>query len=413
MKIPTMRLALIAVLPSSLLHFGCATEQPPAEPPTEQPTASHRVVRPDHFPADRPYSFGVLTGDTLYLAGQVGQDPVTREQPNGIDAQTRQAMENVGHVLKAAGMDFANLVKCHVYLNDMDDYTGMNAVYGKFFSARVPARTTVEADDLPRGAGIEIACIAYGDLSQISVVRVPQGSLPAPLGPYSPAIWAGDTLYLSGMGGQFPEDRRLPDALSEQTTQTLVNIGTTLEAAGLRFSHLVDSNVYVTTPDEVGEMAGAYDQSFASTPAPPQALVLLPRLPGAIKTEITVVASRQTDDRQVFPVADNADGPTRGLRVGGALYTRTESAPEAGPEFEQQFRGVLRKLESTLTEAGQGLRDVVHVELYLANIAHMDSMDRIFLETFPEQPPARTTIQTIARPGEHVQAALVATRRGL
>jgi hypothetical protein len=49
----------------------------------------------------------------------------------------------------------------------------------------------------------------------------------------------------------------------------------------------------------------------------------------------------------------------------------------------------------------------------LANIAHMDSMDRIFLETFPEQPPARTTIQTIARPGEHVQAALVATRSGL
>lgn len=407
-----MRLALIAVLPWSLLHLGCATEQPPAEQAAEQTAESHRVVRPDQFPADRPYSYGVLAGDTLYLAGQVGQDPVTGEQPSGIDAQTRQAMKNVGHVLKAAGMDFANLVKCHVYLNDMDDYTGMNAVYGKFFPERVPARTTVEADGLPRGAGIEIACIAYADLSQISVVQVPQGSLPAPLGPYSPAVWAGDTLYLSGMGGQFPEDRRLPEALTEQTTQTLVNIRTTLDAAGLGLSHLVDSNVYVTTPGEVEDLAGAYDRSFASMPAPPQGLVLLPRLPGEIKTEITVVASRHTGDRQVVPVG-RADRPTRGLRVGGTLYTRTESAPEAGPEFEQQFRAVLQKLEQTLTDAGLRWGDVAHVEVYLADIADMESLDRVFRETFPEQPPARTTIQTMARSGERVQAALVATRAAL
>lgn len=410
MKIPIMRLLLIAVLPSSVLHFGCAAEDPPIEQPAEQPAVSRRVVRPDHFPADRPYSFGVLTGDTLYLAGQVGQDPVTGEQPNGIGDQTRQAMENVGHVLKAAGMDFANLVKCHVYLNDMDDYTGMNAVYGKFFSERVPARTTVEADGLPADASIEISCVAYRDSSRISVVSVPKGSLPAPLGPYSPAVWAGDTLYLSGMGGQFPEDRRLPEALTEQTTQTLVNIGTTLETAGLGFSHLVDSNVYVTTPDEVGTLAGAYAPSFASMPAPPRGLVLLPRLPGEIKTEITVVAARRTDERQIIAAADDADDPTRGMRVRGTLYTRTESAPEAGPDFEQQFRGVLRKLESTLTNASLRWRDVAHVEVYLADIADMDGMNRVFRETFPEQPPARTTLQTTPRSGERVQAALVATR---
>ncbi|MGH9161711.1 MAG: RidA family protein [Vicinamibacteraceae bacterium] len=408
-----MRVALIAVVPLSLFHAACAGEPPRTEQKAEQPAVGRRVVRPDRFPADRPYSFGVLAGDTLYLAGQLGQDPVTGEQPNGIDAQTRQAMENVGHVLKAAGMDFANLVKCHVYLNDMDDYTRMNAVYGKFFMSRVPARTTVEADDLPGGASIEITCISYRDLSRISVVRVPQGALPAPLGPYSPGVWAGDTLYLSGMGGQFPKDRRLPKALAEQTKQTLVNIRTTLRAAGLRLSHLVDSHVYLTTPEEVEELTGAYDHSFASMPAPPQGLVLLPRLPGEIKTEITVVASRQTDDREAIPVADNAGGGTRGMRVGDTLYTRTESAPEAGAEFEHQLRGVLRKLERTLTGAGRGWRDVVHVEVYLANMADMDSLNRVFRETFPEQPPARTTIQAISRPGERVQAAIVATAAGL
>ena len=108
-----------------------------------------------------------------------------------MDAQARQAMDGVGAVLKAAGLGYQHLVKCHVYLANMDDYAAMNAVYGSYFTDRVPARTTVQAAALPAGAGIQIACIGYADLAGISVVRPPPGSLPAPLGPYSPAVWAG------------------------------------------------------------------------------------------------------------------------------------------------------------------------------------------------------------------------------
>ncbi|MBA3231357.1 MAG: RidA family protein [Acidobacteria bacterium] len=403
-----MRLTLLALLPLSLLQFGCAGQEPA---PTEgrAPAATRQIIKPDHFPKDRPYSFGVQAGDFLYLSGQLGRHISTGVQPEGIDAQTRQAMENIGEVLKAGGMDYANLVKCHVYLDTMDDYTGMNQVYGSFFSERVPARTTVEAVALPQGAGVQISCIGFRDLTRISVVRPAEGTLPAPLGPYSAAVWAGDTLFLSGMGGQFPEGRRLPEPLGEQVSQTLVNIKTTLEAAGLGFEDVVASNVYITRPGEAGELAGAYAPAFPSS-APPRGLIVLPRLPGAIKAEITFVATRPEEDRPGPSAADETEGVARSRSARGVLYTRTESAREAGPGFEEQFRAVLGQLESTLRDAGLAPADIVHVHVYMADLADMDSMNRIFRETFPQHAPARTTIQEMPGDGERVKASLVATR---
>ncbi|MEO5822767.1 MAG: RidA family protein, partial [Vicinamibacteraceae bacterium] len=145
-------------------------------------SAQRRVIRPEGAPADRPYSPGVLVGQTLYISGQLGL-PGTGATPATMDAQARQALDGVGAVLKAAGLGYEHLVKCHVYLANMDDYAAMNAVYGSYFTDRVPARTTVQAVALPAGAGIQVTCVAYADLTRISVVRPPAGSLPAPLGP--------------------------------------------------------------------------------------------------------------------------------------------------------------------------------------------------------------------------------------
>jgi reactive intermediate/imine deaminase len=376
------------LLPLSIAVAGCAAEQAAAPAQAErEPSDVRRVVRPDGFPMDRPYAPGVLAGDSLYLSAQAGRDPATGQQPDGIGAQTRQAMENLGQVLEAAGMDYRHLVKCHVYLDSMDDYTGMNEVYGGFFTDRVPARTTVEAQGLPEGSGVQIGCIAYRDLEGISVVRPPPGSLPAPLGPYSAAVWAGDTLYLSGMGGQFPADRRLPEPLGEQVTQTLVNIETTLKAANLGFGDVVSSHVYVTVPGDIGELDTTYDPAFGDGPAPPRTIIFLPRLPGAIKTEITFVARR---------------GGT------GAFYTGGESAE--GEDVEAQFRGVLRQLEARLQEAALAWRHVAHLQVYLADLGDMPALDRMFAETFPSDPPARTVIQVMPGARHRVQASLVAVR---
>jgi 2-iminobutanoate/2-iminopropanoate deaminase len=137
---------------------------------TAPAAAQRRVIRPEGPPVARPYSPGVLAGQTLYISGQLGL-PGTGPTPATMDVQARQAMDGIGGVLKAAGLGYQHLVKCHVYLANMDDYAAMNAAYGSYFTDRVPARTTVQAMALPAGAGVEIACIAYADVTRISVVR--------------------------------------------------------------------------------------------------------------------------------------------------------------------------------------------------------------------------------------------------
>lgn len=397
-----------------LLSCGIALAMSGASTPaSSQGSGSHggrRVLAPKGASVAGSYSPGVQAGPRVFLSGQLGRDPATGQLREGIAEQTRQAMENAGAVLAAAGLDHRHLVKCHVYLASMDDYVGMNEAYARFFSGRVPARTTVEAVGLPRGAAVEIGCIAHADLDAISVVRPPDGSLPTPLGPYSAGVWAGDTLYLSGMGGQFPEQRRLPDPLREQMAQALVNVKTTLSAAGVGAGDVVSSTTYFTGADGATESASDYAPMFASAAQPPRTTLVLPRLPGAIKTEVTFVAARPAVSRKVVGATGGGAEGARGTLAGDVLYTRGESAPEAGAGFEPQFRAALKKLRDTVGEAGLAWAGVAHVNVYLADLADFEAMDRVFRETFPANPPARTTIRVHA-PGEtRVQVSLVAVK---
>jgi 2-iminobutanoate/2-iminopropanoate deaminase len=108
-----------------------------------------------------PYSQAVRAGSHIYCSGQIPIDPATGQIVDGdISVQTRQVLTNLGEVLKAAGASFAHVVKTTVFLADMADFTAMNAVYGTFFSAPAPARSTLQAARLPRDARIEIDVIA-------------------------------------------------------------------------------------------------------------------------------------------------------------------------------------------------------------------------------------------------------------
>jgi len=120
-----------------------------------------RTIRTDRAPAPiGPYSQAVLVGDTLYVAGQIGLDPATRELvAGGIQAETRQTLRNLQAVLDAAGFTFGDVVQTNVYLADLAEFSAMNEVYGKFFRDPAPARATVGVV-VPKGARIEIALIA-------------------------------------------------------------------------------------------------------------------------------------------------------------------------------------------------------------------------------------------------------------
>src|SRR5947207_12986376 len=108
-----------------------------------------------------PFSSAVRVGNMLYLSGQLGNVPGTRQLADtGIAGQTRQALENVKAVLAAAGTTLERVVKCTVFLSDIRDYAAMNAVYATYFPKDPPARSTVAGSGLALGARVEIECLA-------------------------------------------------------------------------------------------------------------------------------------------------------------------------------------------------------------------------------------------------------------
>lgn len=125
------------------------------------PQSTRVVIAPEGSSRLAPYSPAIGAADLVFLSGQVGLRPGTRELvPGGVSAETAQALENVRTVLAAAGLTPADVVKCTVFLADMRDYEAMNAVYGTFFGTAPPARSAVGVNGLPLGARVEIECIA-------------------------------------------------------------------------------------------------------------------------------------------------------------------------------------------------------------------------------------------------------------
>jgi 2-iminobutanoate/2-iminopropanoate deaminase len=108
-----------------------------------------------------PYSQAIDAGDFVFLSGQVPIDPKTGELVGGdIAAQTDRALDNLGAVLEAAGLSFADVVKTTIYLLDLGDFQAVNGTYGKRFTNAPPARATVQVSGLPKGARVEIDAIA-------------------------------------------------------------------------------------------------------------------------------------------------------------------------------------------------------------------------------------------------------------
>lgn len=120
------------------------------------------IIATDHAPrAIGPYSQAVQAGDLVFASGQIPIDPATGEfVAGGIAEQTEQVLRNLTAVFEAAGVEMNQVVKTTVFLADMDDFTAMNEVYGRFFGDAPPARASVQAARLPRDARVEIEAIA-------------------------------------------------------------------------------------------------------------------------------------------------------------------------------------------------------------------------------------------------------------
>lgn len=123
------------------------------------------VVTTDKAPkALGPYSVAIKAGHFVFTSGQVGLIPETGNViEGGVEAETRQVLTNLKHVLEASGTTLARVVKTTVFLRDMGDFAKMNAVYGEFFTENQPARSAVQVAALPKGVAVEIECVALLD----------------------------------------------------------------------------------------------------------------------------------------------------------------------------------------------------------------------------------------------------------
>ena len=119
------------------------------------------AVKTDKAPgAIGPYSQGIDIGNLIFFSGQIPLNPETGEMPEGIEAQTKQALENVKGLLESQGLDFSHVVKTTVFLDNMDDFNTVNSIYAQYFVEPYPARSAVEVGRLPKGALIEVEIIA-------------------------------------------------------------------------------------------------------------------------------------------------------------------------------------------------------------------------------------------------------------
>lgn len=108
-----------------------------------------------------PYSQAVLIKDTLYVSGQIPINPMTGElNSSSIETATKQVLENIKALVQEAEMSMENIVKCSIFLKNLDNFTAVNEIYSTYFRSSPPARETVEVSKLPKDVDIEISCIA-------------------------------------------------------------------------------------------------------------------------------------------------------------------------------------------------------------------------------------------------------------
>jgi len=239
------------------------------------------IIHPaDWVKSPNPYSYAIRTGDTLFLSGLVPRNGKDNTPVGGdIAAQTKAVMENAGQLLKAAGMDFSNVVSGRIYLPDTAGFQQMNEVYRSYFKVDPPARATVKADLAGPQYAVEMTFVASSAKRQSF----------APAANLSAAIKAGDRLYVSGVLGHTPETA---GKITEQTREVMARIRKTLDSAGYAPADVVDGLVYLTDLSQFPQMNEEY-RAFFGKDFPARATVGTGLVAGGAVVEIMVTAVKQ------------------------------------------------------------------------------------------------------------------------
>ena len=281
-KAPPVRTTIVVglVLPDALIEISLVALRKGAE---------RKVILPAGWQPSPNYSYGIQSGDTLFLAGLVARDNKTNAQVTGeMTAQTKQVMDNAGAILQAAGMTHADVVSSRVYINDVAKFQEMNAAYRAYFPKDPPARATVKAALMNAQYAVEITMLAVKSKDRQAIVPLDENGQPARTNPnLSAAIRVGNRLYLSGMLGNTPENRGNAKAQSERT---LTALGRGLKAAGFEWNQVVEGLVYVTDVKHFGAMNEVYRPQFGKDfPARATVVADLVNADGLVEIMLTAI----------------------------------------------------------------------------------------------------------------------------
>jgi enamine deaminase RidA (YjgF/YER057c/UK114 family) len=222
-----------------------------------------RVVRPpDWLNSPNPYSYGIATGNTLFLSGLISRNGRDNTVVKGdAAAQTKTVLDNGAAILKAAGMSYADVVSARVFLPDAAAFQAMNASYRPYFPSAPPARATVRAGLTSPDYLVEITMVAVKDPGRTVVAAPNADGTPAPPNPnLSAAVRAGNRLFVSGTLGNTAANS---GDVRAQTAEALARIGRTLRAGGFGWNDVVEGMVYLPDIARFNDMNDAYRAVFA------------------------------------------------------------------------------------------------------------------------------------------------------
>jgi enamine deaminase RidA (YjgF/YER057c/UK114 family) len=241
------------VLPEALVEIAMVAIKDGAE---------RRVVHPSGWNKSPNYSYGIQSGDTLFLAGLVARNMKDDTVVAGdIGLQTRTVLSNAGEILKTAGMSHADVASSRVFITDAARFQDMNAAYRPFFPKDPPARATVKAALMNPSFQVEITLLAVRSSDREAINPPGADGNPARPSPnYSSGIRVGNRLYVAGMVGSTQSNK---GDMKAQTRESLNNIGRTITAAGFDWSNVVESLVYVTDVRQFSRMNEGYREIFA------------------------------------------------------------------------------------------------------------------------------------------------------
>jgi len=345
-----------------------------------------------------PFSPGVKADGLIYVSGTVAVDAKGQIVGKDIAAQTRQALDNIQGVLKAAGSSLANAASVMVYLTDASNFAAMNDTYKTYWPTDPPARTTVVAPLALPGALIEISVVAVPDGGDRHVVH-PSDWMKSP-NPYSYGIKSGNTLFLSGLISRNGKDNStVKGDITAQTKAVLDNGAAILKEAGMSYADVVSARVFLTDRANFSGMNTTYLTYIG--PTPPARATVNAALTGAdYLVEITMVAVKDPS-RQAFttPNADGTPGKpspvlSSAIRVGHRLYLAGTlgNTPENATDVQGQTHESLERIGRTLKAAGFDWSDVVDSMVYLPDMGRFADMNTAYRGILSKDFPARTTV---------------------